>query len=269
MNGLRLLAIARVVVGALFVVRTTALANFLPIPLAHVDGALLGWPLAPGARFAELGLGLPGALVLAACVIRTLAAVFFLLGVRARAAGLVAAASAFVVQAQEPFLFFYTLETLYVAIAVLAVADSATCAALRPEPARSPDTSLDLVRGYVAAIYLWAAFAKLHTDWLDGHVLAELLRGGFVTGALARRALASPLVLHASAIAVPAVEALLGVSLLWRKTRRVAVIGAIFFHAGLEEAVHPDVIGYVMCALLIPCWAVGRAPLLSRSPATT
>ena len=268
MSGLRLLAMARIVVGALFVVRTTALANLLPIPLAHVDGALLGWPIAPGARFAELGLALPGGLVLAACVLRTGAGVLFALGVRARAAGLVAAACAFVVQAQEPFLFFYTLETLYLAVAILAVTDSATCAALRPEPPRSPDTSLDLVRGYVAAIYLWAAFAKLHADWLDGHVLDELLRGGFVTGPLARRALASPVVLRVAAVAVPSVEALLGVGILWRKSRRAAVIGAIFFHAGLEEAVHPDVIGYVMCALLIPCWAVGHAPLLSRSPAT-
>jgi hypothetical protein len=253
-NALRLLAVARIIIGALFVVRTTALANALPIPLAHVDPVLLGWPSAGGTHFAELGLVLPGSVVGALAVARTAAGVLFLLGIRARSAGIAASLSACIVQSQEPFLFFYTLEVLYVGVALLALADSATCLALRPDAPRSPETSLMLIRGYAGAVYGWAAIAKLHGEWLDGHVLSELLSAGIVAGFAARRALSSPLALRAAAVAIPLVEALLGAGLQWARTRRAAVVCALLFHVALEEAVHPDVIGLVMGALLVPCW---------------
>jgi hypothetical protein len=39
--------------------------------------------------------------------------------------------------------------------------------------------------------------------------------------------------------------------LLWRRTRRPAVVAALAFHAVLQVTVHPDFFGFAMAALLL------------------
>ena len=118
---------------------------------------LLGWPDA--AWRADTALALPPSIVIALCVVRTVAAGLFLVGAWTRAAGLVAGTAGYVVMAQTPFGFIFTLHLLYQAAILLALTDSATSFALRPRAARSPATSLLVIRCWTAWIYASAGIS--------------------------------------------------------------------------------------------------------------
>ena len=92
MRRLTALDVSRMLLALVFFVRTTPLANLLPIPLAHVDGPLFGWPQ-HGWSGAWWNLVLPPQLQIFFCVIRTIAIMAFFVGFHpriTRVAGVVA-----------------------------------------------------------------------------------------------------------------------------------------------------------------------------------
>jgi hypothetical protein len=50
---------------------------------------------------------------------------------------------------------------------------------------------------------------------------------------------------------VVATELVLGPLLLWPRTRRIAGVAALTFHAVLEVSLHPDFFGFAMAVLLL------------------
>jgi hypothetical protein len=253
----RPLAWSRVLLGAIFLARTTPAARIFKGVLVPPGGPLLGWP-EPGVwRVAALNAVLPDPLVKAACVVRTAAGALFLVGCFPRAAGVVAFAAAALVASQDPFGYIFTLQTLFLGVLVLALSDCATHLAVLPRPARAPRSSAWLVHGFVASVYLWAAIAKMRRPWLDGSVLEAFRQDGYIHGWLSDVLLGSTLPRRACALGVEAVELALAPALLWPRTRLAAVVTACLLHAVFEVTIHPDVYGWVMGALLLSFWPTG------------
>jgi hypothetical protein len=264
----RPLGLARVLLGALVLLRTTPLlAPFHP-PFLSGASPLLGWPTHEW-HFAATGLGLPDVAVAALCVVRTLAATLFAAGVRAREAGVAGALAGWLVLAQDESGYINTLHLLYMGMAVLAVAGSGAAAALRPERAVLPESGVLLLRAFVASVYAWSGIAKLNASWLAGEALASFHAQGIVRGPLVDALLASHAGQLVCAWGVAALEIALGPLLLVRRTRRVAVVLALALHALLEVTVHPDVFGFAMAALLVGCWARGAAPSSASGAASS
>jgi hypothetical protein len=251
MRSMRSLGLARIGLGALFLLRTTALGRLLHLPAPAPGVPLLGWP-GEGARFPIPGpLDLPDAAVAAACLVRTAAAALFALGVWTRPAGLLAGALAYLVAMQEPTAFSMTKHVLFLAVMVLACTDARAELALRPAPPESTRSSLALVRVWIASIYAWAGAAKLNRDWLSGRVLGFWVDEHIVRGPLAdawlrtagQRALVAPL--------VAAGEIALAVLLLVRPTRRLGLGAAYAMHALYEVTMAPDLFGWALAFLLL------------------
>jgi hypothetical protein len=248
---LRPLAWCRVALGAVFLARTTAVARIFKGVVVAPAGPLLGWPEPGTWHLAALGLVLPDAVVRAACAVRTVGGVFFLLGAFPRVAGVVAFGAAALVATQDPFGYIFTLQALSLGVLVVALADSATSLAVTPSAARSPRSSLWLVRGFVASVYFWAAIAKMRSPWLDGSVLRAFHEDGYVRGLLGDILLAGDLRRRACAWVVVGAELALGPALLWGRTRFAALMIACLMHSAFEVAIHPDVYSWVMGALLL------------------
>ena len=246
--GLRPLAWARVAVGAIFLLRSTPVAGVFDPGLGADVHPLLGWP--DSANAVELGLGLSPRLVASLCVVRTIALVAFAAGVRPRLAGIVAVAAGYAVLYQTPFGFTATQHLLLQATLLLALADSSAVLAVRPEAPRSAVSSVWLLRAFVASVYAWAAIAKLRADWLDGRTLALFHEEHKLRGPLADLLLGTPARCAVAGPVVALVELALGPLLLVRRTRPLGLAIAVVFHLGIEWMGHPDVIGWVMIALL-------------------
>jgi hypothetical protein len=245
----RSLGIARIALGAVFLFRTTPLANAYPSPLCWVEGPLFGWPV-PGWHAAWLGLALPAALVACLCVVRTLAAGLFTLGIVTRASGLTACLCGLAVMAQDTFSFSFTRYILFLGTGVLAIADSGASLAVRPAPAADARASLWLVRTFVASIYAWSAIAKMRGPWLDGTTLGALHAGHFLRGHLVDLVTATAPARVAASISVVVLELALGPLLLVRRTRAVGLAAAVAMHAVYEVSAQPDVMALVMMSLL-------------------
>ena len=233
---------ARLALGVIFLARTTPLLGTSP---------LLGWPTAEW-TVAVTGLALPSAIVAALCVVRTIAALLFTCGVRARTAGIVAAGSGYLVLAQDRFAFINSLHVLFLGTFVLA---------LTAAPA-SRASSVRLVSLFLASIYLWAGLAKLQGEWLSGHALEAQARAGAFAGLL------GAWVGHAwlrsgASIAIPVVELMLA-GLLVADRRRGAVVLALAFHVAIELVVNPDTLGWQMAVLLLAIWPT-NAELTNRA----
>ena len=114
-----------------------------------------------------------------------------MLGVRTRIAGLVAGIAGYVLLAQDAFGYFHHLHLLYLGAILFALVDADAAIALRPTPARSPASSLLLMRAFTASIYIWAAVGKLASEWGTGRALALWTAGGwrFVTPSAGMRTL--------------------------------------------------------------------------------
>lgn len=240
------LGVARVAVSALVLLRTTPLLSPLHLLFLGDASPLLGWP-ENGFSFAWLPPGVVGAL----CVLRTVGAASLMLGLWAAPAGLLVAASGLLVAAQSPFGAPATLQLLYEAAALLGLSDASAVIALRPTPPRSPRSSSSLLRVFVASVYAWAGLFKWRPDWLDGRTLAVLHDSGAIHGALADWALATPSSRAFLACGVAAFESVIGPLLVWRRTRRRALVAAFAFHLTLEVTAHPDLLGWGMMALLV------------------
>ena len=255
----RPLGVARIALGAIFLVRTTELANLLPIPLAHVRGPLYGWPEA-GWPMAWGGLVLPDHARMLSCVVRTAAALFFLLGVRARIAGTIAGALGLLAMAQDPFGFIFTLYTLFVGTLVLALTDATSLLAWRPDPTLDPRSSATVVRLVVATIYTWAAIAKMHHGWLSGAALLSLSEDGLLTFPVASLLREHATLRLGAAWGTMATELGVGAALLFPRSRPIALVVALAMHATFEVAARPDVMGWVMASLLVACAAESERP---------
>jgi hypothetical protein len=252
------LAWVRIGIGVLFLVRTTPALRFIDPTLGADAVPLLGWPHA-GASSA-LGLGLRAPALEALCVLRTLGLVSLTLGIGAPLGALLAVTTGYIVMFQAPFAFTATQHLLLQATFLLGIVDSSTVLALRPMPARSPRSSVWLLRGFVTSVYAWAASAKLRLDWLDGRTLALFHGEGRLHGPLANWLLATP---QRCAIAGPAIafaELSLTPLLLVRKTRVVGLALAVAFHVGIEWMARPDVIGWAMLCLLLVFVDIPRKP---------
>lgn len=248
----RALARSRLLLGALFLLRTTPLSVVLqPYDPGSVT-SLLGWP-SPGFAGATL-LELPVVVVQALCIARTLGALSFFVGYRTRAAGLIAGLTGFAVLSQEPFAFNFTLHLLLLGTIVLAFTDSGCVWAVRPEPPRALGSSLWLVRAFMASIYAWAGLYKLRPDWLDGRTLALYHADHALHGALADALLATDVRRVVTAHAVALVELSLPALLLLRRTRRAGVVLALGLHLAIQLVTSPDVLGFEMAALLLALW---------------
>ncbi len=238
-EALRSLGLARIALGAVFMLRTTPLANWYPSPLCWVQGPLFGWPV-PGWHTAWLGLALPPAVVACLCVVRTATAALFTLGIATRASGLAASLCGLAVLTQDTFAFSFTRYILFVGTGLLAIADGGAALALRPEPAGDARASLLLVRSFVASIYAWSAIAKLNPAWLTGRTIGALHAGQFLRGPLIDLLTRSEATRVAASISVVVAEMALGPLLLARRTRAVGFATALIMHALYEASAQPD-----------------------------
>jgi hypothetical protein len=238
------LGVARIALGLVFLVRTTQLVNALPFPLARVRAPLYGWP-EPGFVFAWQGLALPASVRIVACIVRTIAAALFVLGVRPKISGVVAGALGLLAMSQDPFGFVFTLYVLFLGTIVLALCDAA------------------LARIFVAAVYGWSALAKMHGEWLSGRTLHALAEDALLSPTFARLLLDHDTLRVVAAWSVFVAELALGPLLLVRRTRRAAFFAALALHAGFELGARPDVMGLVVTPLLIAA-ALGDASFNAR-----
>jgi hypothetical protein len=263
------LGAVRIFVGALFLVRTTPLLYFVPGLREHHGGPLFGWPDGE-LRSGIGGIIFPIVTIQVLVVLRTIAAFLFMIGVRARPAGIAAAVLGYLVWSQEPFSFIFTLHTLFLATGLLALTDAVNARALVSGSLRSsakpasPASSVALMRAFILSIYAWSAVGKLHGRWLDGTVLRVLCESGYVSGGVAKLLLGSPAAMRAAALGTLFVEALL-VPLLWFPRTRVAAVAlACMLHGIFEVGMHPDVFGWLMVGLLVLFWP----PRSRHSPVT-
>ncbi len=231
------LAITRVLLGALFLFRTSALSHIARGIHAPVIGPLLGWPDHAPVHAVVGGLVLPSSIAAMLAIVRTLSALSFTIGYRVRASGVVAAGCGWIALAQDPFGFTFTLHVMLLAVAVHAFAT---------KPSAS---SYTLARIFTASIYFWSAIPKLNVAWLSGDVLRAYHALGMGHSAFFLDAHAS-----ATAIATVVMELSLPALLLCRRTRTIAVIIACMMHTIVELFYHPDVFGWLMVVLLVPFW---------------
>jgi hypothetical protein len=231
------LAITRSLLGALFLFRTSALSHVAHGIHAPVIGPLLGWPDHAPLHVAVGGLVLPNAVAIALAIVRTVSALAFTVGYRARTTGLVAAGCGWLALAQDPFGFTFTLHVMFLAVAVHAFA------------AKASGSSYALTRIFTASIYFWSAIPKLNAAWLSG----DVLRAYHALG-LGRSAFFLDVHAGATAITTVVMELAVPVMLLCRRTRTSAVIIACMMHTIIEVLYHPDVFWWLMVVLLVPFW---------------
>jgi hypothetical protein len=241
---------ARVALGAVFLLRTTPLLAPFHIPFLADTTPLLGWPDGH-AHFAPFIPELPAALIAGLCIVRTLAAAAFMLGVRARPAGLLAGALGYVTVLQDPARFFTTHHVIFMGTMLLACTDAVAACAVLPGKRHNPRSGAVLIRVWVASVYVWAAIAKLRPDWFDGRALSLLAREGQFRPFVASTLLSTDLRRCVIAWCVVGTELALAPLLLIRRTRRVGVMLAVAFHLGLEWAASPDLFGWAMISLLL------------------
>jgi hypothetical protein len=185
------------------------------------------------------------------CVVRTVAAVGFVLGYRAMLTGLVTGLAGYAVFMQDAYGFTFTQHLLFLGTTVLALTDCATSLAVRPDAPRAPKTSLWLAHSFLVSIYFWAAFVKIRRDWLDGRTLGLFFEEGRLSGPLAEALLGTAARRSVAGPAVVLTELSLVGLLLVPRTRRIGILVAMGLHGSIEWMAHPDVIGWAMCAFLL------------------
>jgi hypothetical protein len=231
MNPARTLAWMRIAIGAIFLLRTTPL--LAPFGFRFTQVPLVGWP-EPGFRVSLLGL--PAWLVAALAIARTIAALSFTIGYRARIAGVIATTCGYLALSTDALGYVNSLHLLFLATLVLALVD-----------ARSMKTSVWLVRALPLSVYVFSAIAKLNAQFLSGDAIRGFCEDRYIRGPIA--SLACP---HARAMSITTIvaEMTLPIVLAIPRTRRVAIFVALGFHLVVELAMHPDVFGWVMAVLL-------------------
>jgi hypothetical protein len=248
----RPLAWSRIALGTLFLVRTTFLFTLTRPRFEAAVSPLLGWS---DDHFGGVGLYLlPSWLNATACIVRTAAALLFLLGIRTRVSGMVAGVLGYAVLLQHPFGIAFTLHLLFQGAIILALTDAGCSLAVRPDHPKAPESSVLLVRCFLASIYFWAAVGKLRPDWLDGRTLALFDLDGAFRPWASQTILAAPVMRAFCSVAVVVVELALPFLLLLKRTQRWGLTLALILHATIELAAGPDLLGWEMAALLLSLW---------------
>lgn len=242
----RYLACVRIGIGALLLLRTTPLLAPLDIPWLRSTAPFFGWPTG-GFSLAFL----PVWSIQALCILRTVAAVLFMVGVAARASGVICGVAGLLVALQYPLGFFFTIYLLYQAAILLSFTDGVSELAVAPSRPRKSPLDAWLLRAFVASIYFWAGVYKLRPDWLDGRTLGLFHQPGALSGKLADLVFATPWLPALAAKLIAAVELSLGPLLLWQRSRRFALVMAYALHVVLELTAHPDLLGWAMMVLLM------------------
>jgi hypothetical protein len=244
------LGLVRVLFGTLVLLRTTPVLAPLHITYLRATSPLLGWPAATW-HVPMWGPSLAPGLVATFCVVRTLALVLFTLGVRARESGVASGVLAWAVMSQDAGSYINTFHLLFLGLIVLGVSGAGSTFAWRPELEVDPRSGVALTRVFVASVYAWSGFAKLNLSWLQGGVLQRLYSDGIVHGPIADALLPTTPGCAVAAWTVVATELALGPLLLWPRTRGLAWVAALAFHAVLELSLHPDFFGFGMSVLLL------------------
>ena len=100
-------------------------------------------------------------------------------------------------------------------------------------------------------MYVWSALPKCHGEWVSGATLRALAEDALLTSWVGSLLVSHPALSAVLACAALAMELALGPLLIFRRTRMAGFHLALAMHAGLQLALQPDVIGFVMCALLV------------------
>ena len=206
--------------------------------------------------------------------VRTGLSLLLLLGVRARVTAALLALVSYLLFAADRYRYYHHLHLLYVALFWLALApigDSMTLArgfsrlkarfwrgseptapASMPRP-MSPLWPLQLLRAQALSVYVAAAVSKLDASFLRGDALRELEAAWVLKGAVwetAREALGYAGVATFSAGA----ELVIALGLAVRPTRRVSVLLAWTFHAGISLCMPVYSFGAQMAVLVFAFW---------------
>ncbi len=256
---MRPLTLARLLVGTIFLLRTTPALRALGVPWAPEH--FVGWP---EGSWTLAALALPPFFAVLLVGLRTGAAFFFLLGLSPRRTGLVAAFAGWLLLAADLAAFVSSLHLLYFATACIAIAG-----------ALPPRDGPAVVRALPISVYAFSGLAKLNASFLSGAALVSLHEAHAFHGPLADVVTASPGRAAVASFAVAALELALGPLLALARTRRIGLALAVAFHVAAEVTMGPDVFGWVMVACLIAAAGTtslplrGRPNLHSRSPART
>jgi len=198
---------------------------------------------------------------------RTLLAVLLLLGVRARASAVGLALVSYALLAADRYRYYHHLHLLYVSVAFLALAPIGASWSLEHAAARllhrvrgtrapvapvaiSDAWPLQLIRALPLGVYFAAFTSKLDPEFLRGDVLRglerfQVLKGGFwelVRDLVGYRGVAT--LAGLAEIALP-------LALMLRPTRRLAVVLALGFHAGISACMPVYSFGAQMAVLLV------------------
>lgn len=277
------LAVARIALGLLVLVRTTDLGRGLVAFNHHtwmsgveyapnVDSTTapaLVSPLLPG-----FALGTTATWVLV--TLRTLAALLLVLGVRVRTSAALVALTGLLLMAADRYRYLHHLYLLFTMTAWFALVPSGERLSLerwlrkRAAAEIVPRWSLQLVRAYCAAVYLASGVAKLRPAWLSGQTLRDLdqvsLIGGPVWQAATHGLGHAPI-----AWAVCLTELCLAPLLLFPSTRRYGVALGVALHAGVMATMEVSTFSGQML-LLLALFLVADRPLephgvtLAKSP---
>lgn len=258
--ALKRLAIARIAVGIIFLLRTTPALNWFGVGWAErtlMGSGGSGWHPVP------FGFALPSGVMTSLAVVRTVAALAFCIGLEGRWAGVVACALGYLALEQDPMGYVNSLHLLLSSTLLLALADSHSVFAIRARPARSPRTSVWLIRGLAMSVYAFSGIAKLNRDFLSGHALMNLHLDGELNGTVADFVCGSPSRAGGMSVLVAAFELGIPLLLVCRRTRTAALVLALAFHVIIEVSMHPDVFGWLMVILLFAFASSGRAASLA------
>ena len=237
----------RFVRGLLFL-GSTATEPRLSSPLA------LGWPLSPTLNDALVYL-------------RTALAVLLLFGVRTRLTAGTLALVSYLLLAADRYRYYHHLFLLYVVVAALALTPNLTRLSLERmvrkarAPLEQPLWPLQVLRALPLSVYLAAALSKVDAQWLRGDAVEALHRLNVLGGPAFELMLDSVGYSGVGALSC-AVEFLLPALLLLRGTRRLGVVVAWAFHAGISLSMPVYSFGVQMAFLVFAFWPDTRTATL-------
>lgn len=296
------LALARVALGAIALVRTTDVGRGV-IAMNHhtwmkgieyapnvdpVAAPALVSPLVWGASLSPTGTWLLVA-------VRTLSAITLLFGVRARTSAALLALSGLWLMAADRYRYLHHLLVLFSIAALFAFVPSAERLSLEnwlkvrvrsargtsnsghpsgspPAPGSSPAPevarfvprwSLQLLRVYCAAVYFASGVAKLRPGWLSGQTLQDLERVTLIGGPTWQSAV-ERLGYAPLAALVCLTELALAPLLLFPRTRRYGVALGLALHAGVVSTMEVSTFTGQM-VLLLSLFLIPDRPVVAAS----
>lgn len=123
-----------------------------------------------------------------------------------------------------------------------------------PRSGRVPYWTVGVLQFQMLLVYAFAGIAKLNGDWLSGHPMTELLPPNGHELAL--------LISYGGLV----FDLAIGPLLLWRRTRRQAVLAAVAFHAANAYLFHIGIFPILASALTALFWAYSPTASPSTKP---